>query len=287
MTGLSIIIPSYRRADLLAACLYSIQRSRPTCSEVIVVDDASPDHCIERTACAFEGVRVYRLDKRQGFCGAANAGIALATKPIVELLNDDTEVLPGWAEPALQQFDDTRVGAIAPLVLMWEQPECIDSAGDCYFPGGFAFKRGHGERLSAKYLHACEVFGASASSAFYRRDYLLKVGAFPSDFGAYFEDVDLSFRLRRAGYRIVYEPASRVRHHVSASHGRLPDAALLRQQSRNEERVYWRNVPLVTLPLHGAVLAGKALRRWRTGTLTPFIQGRFDAWRELIRPAAA
>jgi GT2 family glycosyltransferase len=163
-------------------------------------------------------------------------------------------------------------------------PECIDSAGDRYFLGGIAGKRGHGQALSAAYLRGGEVFGASASSAFYRRDALLDVGAFPEEFGAYFEDVDVAFRLHWAGHCIVYEPASRVWHRVSASHGR-PTRRLLQQPSRNEERVFWRNLPgqelLRALPWHTAVLAAKAYRRWQEGELLPFLLGRLQALSEL------
>jgi GT2 family glycosyltransferase len=162
----------------------------------------------------------------------------------------------------------------------------IDSAGDRYFLGGVAAKRGHGEPLGAAYLVPSRVFGASGSSAFYRTDAVRRVGGLPEEFGAYFEDVDLSFRLHRAGFSVVYEPGSRVLHHVSASHG-PPHGRLLEQQSLNEERVFWRNVPSRALPravpLHAAVLAAKAWRRWREGTLLPFLRGRLRLLAELPR----
>src|SRR5205823_1699570 len=186
-----------------------------------------------------------RLPRRRGFCVAANAGIEAATAPVVELLNDDTEVEPGWAAAALAHFADPTVAAVAPLVLRWSGAGAathIDSAGDRYFRGGVAGKRGHGEPLGPDYLRPGRVFGASASSAFYRRDLLRRVGAFPERFGAYFEDVDLSFRLHRAGGVIVYEPASRVLHRGGSSYGR-PSWRLVERQSCNEERVFWRNMP--------------------------------------------
>jgi GT2 family glycosyltransferase len=153
----------------------------------------------------------------------------------------------------------------------------VDSAGDCYFRGGVAAKRYHGQPVEAVPLDRCRVFGASGSSAFFRREVALRVGGFPETFGAYFEDVDLAFRLNRAGYAAVFEPASRVLHHVNSSYGR-PARSLLAQQSRNEERVFWRNLPADVLtralPAHLVVLAGKAWRRWREGTLRPFLCGR-------------
>ncbi len=261
----------------------------PPNTQVIVVDDASPEGIVSAAAGIFHGVEVIRLGQRGGFCVAANAGIAAARQPFVELLNDDTEVCPDWAGRALAAFADRRIAAVAPLVLRWPGGELgqarIDSAGDRYHPGGFARKIGHGEVLAPHHLRPGFVFGASASSAFYRRDVLLQVGAFPESFGAYFEDVDLSFRLQRAGLRVWYEPASRVLHHVSASYGTHPSAEILAQQSRNEELVYWRNLPLpqllLSLPLHLLVVLAKGWRRWRQGELTPFLRGRLQGLRQL------
>jgi GT2 family glycosyltransferase len=107
------------------------------------------------------------------------------------------------------------------------------------------------------------------------------VGGFPEEFGAYFEDVDLAWRIHRAGYRAVYEPRSVVWHRVGSSY--RPRRELLERQSQNEERVFWRNVPGVwrLLPRHAGVLLGKALRRVREGTLVPWAVGRLRAFAEV------
>jgi GT2 family glycosyltransferase len=284
---LSVVIPSHNRPDLLRACLASVTRHAPAGTDILVVDDGSPGGAVAAAASEFPHVRCLRSPRPRGFCAAANAGIAAARAAVVELLNDDTEVEPGWADAALAHFAEPAVAAVAPLVLRWDGD--IDSAGDRYFRGGVAGKRGHGEPLAPDYLRPCRVFGASGSSAFYRRDLLSRVGGFPERFGAYFEDVDLSFRLHRAGGEVVFEPASRVRHRVSASYGR-PRRRLLEQQSRNEELVFWRNLPAGelarALPLHLAVLAAKAWRRWGEGNLAPFLAGRLGAlaeWPEVVR----
>ena len=248
-----------------------------------------PDHAVTHTAQTFTDVRVLRFQRRRGFCAAVNAGIRAARHPIVELLNDDTEVTAGWAEAALARFADPRLAAVAPLVLRGSpgerepSPLSIDSAGDRYFLGGIAGKRGHGQPISMPAI--CKAAKSSAPALPARSiaaHALLDVGAFPEEFGSYFEDVDVAFRLHWAGHRIVYEPASRVWHRVSASHGR-PTRRLLEQQSRNEERVFWRNLPrhdlLRALPWHAAVLAAKACRRWQHGELLPFVFGRLRAFR--------
>lgn len=286
--SLSIVIPSHSQTELLRACLASVQTYAPAGVEILVVDDGSRDARVSRVAESFDGVRVLRLPRRRGFCVAANAGVAASRGAIVELLNDDTEVTAGWAAAALAVFGDERVAAVAPLVLRGRRDTRggtrIDSAGDRYYLGGVAGKRGHNRPLEPAFLQPCRVFGASASSAFYRRAAFLAVGGFPEHFGAYFEDVDLSFRLNQAGYEVRYEPTSRVRHHGGASYGRTR-RSVLEQQSRNEELVFWRNIPArawpAAVPRHLAVLAGKAWKRWQEGGLAPFLSGRLRALAEV------
>jgi GT2 family glycosyltransferase len=291
--SLSIVIPSRFRTDLLRRCLTSLQEHAPADTEIIVVDDGSAGALVSAIAREHGQIRCIRFDRTRGFCVAANAGFAAATADIVELLNDDTVVTRGWANAACAHFADPTVAAVAPLVLLAPPSQCdnstpmtprIDSAGDRYYAGGVAGKRGHGEPLGAPYLEARPVFGASGCAAFYRRAIVQQLGGFPEDFGAYFEDVDLSFRLQRAGYQVIYEPGVRVHHAGAASHG-TTSRRLLEQQSCNEERVFWRNVPTrslpAALPRHVAVMAGKAWRRWHERRLLPFLCGRLRAFGEL------
>ena len=280
-SSLTIVIPTFQRTDLLVACLKSILRCRSNNHSVVVVDDASPDADPSRASIAYPEIQVVRLAERSGFCAAANAGIRAAKTPFVQVLNDDTDVIAGWDQAALTVFRKRpEVAAIAPLILRWPDGGEIDSAGDAYYVGGIARKRGHGQALAPEFMEPGYVFGASGCGAFYRRNALLDVGGFPEDFGAYFDDVDLSFRLRHAGHQIWYEPACRILHHGSASYGR-PSGELLERQSRNEEWVFWRNVPsqrmFGAIPKHLAVLAAKAFRRWRRGELLPFLKGRWNA----------
>jgi GT2 family glycosyltransferase len=254
-------------------------------AQIIVLDDGSRHAAVSRVAREFASVEIIRHDRALGFAIAANRGIAAARGAVIELLNDDTTVTPGWASAALRRFSDPTVAAVAPLVL--QGPDnggggaIIDSAGDDYDLGGFARKRGHGQPMSARLAKSCEVFGVSASSAFYRAQVLRAVGGFAENFGAYFEDVDLAWRIRRAGYRAIFEPRSVVWHRMGSSYRKR--RGLLERQSQNEERVFWRNVPNLRrmLPRHCAVLFGKALRRVREGTLIPWAIGRMRAFVEV------
>ena len=275
---LSVVIPSHRRTDRLAACLQSIQFHSPKEVDVIVIDDGSPNGGASEVANRFAGVRCHRFNRSRGFCAAANQGLRMATAPVVQLLNDDTEVTAGWAEAALAVFTNSQVAAVAPLILRWPG-DAIDSAGDHYDAGGFAQPRWRGNRIgSLKGNTSQSVLAASACGAFYRREVVMRIGGFAKSFGAYFEDVDLSCRLRRAGYSIEFVPASRILHHGSSSYG-PPRGRLLERQSCNEERLFWRNQSGTPHELirHAAVVFAKAIRRWNEGRLVPWLCGRLRA----------
>ena len=286
--SLSIVIPTYNGRRLLEICLPSVFRHLPDSldAEVIVSDDGSTDGTAEWLAAEFPRVRLVRQERNGGFVAAANAGIDAAKGEIVQLLNNDTEVSAGWVEAALTHFDDPTVGSVAPLVLVRSQRHRVDSAGDGYSLFGWPSKIGHGQDAGRWATRpASDVFGASGSSAFYRAEALRKVGAYDPAFGSYYEDVDLAFRLRWAGYRCVFAPGSRILHEVSASyrHDR-PD--LQRRMSRNAEILFWTNLPprLLVLAIvpHLSFVALQAVWRLLRGRLRPFAAGKLDA----IRSAA-
>jgi len=285
----SVVIPTYNGRHLLEVCLASVARCLPigVDVEVVVADDASTDDTADWIALRHPEVRLVQLDRNLGFVGAANAGIAAARGEIIQLLNNDTEVSPGWIETGLAPFSDPQVGSVAPLVLVRSDPARVDSAGDSYSFFGWPCKRGHGQRALDWERHPADlVFGASGSSAFYRASALDRVGAYDPAFGSYYEDVDLAFRLRWAGYTCVFEPACRIMHEVSASydHGK---PALQRRMSRNAEILFWSNLPLrwlllATIPHAGFTIAQGA---WRLagGRAKSFWLGKLDALRDWPR----
>src|SRR5262245_1597171 len=239
---LSIVIPTFNGRPVLADCLASVRAYRPVDSEVIVVDDGSTDGTSEWLRAVYPEVRLVRQETNQGFCKAINAGIRAARAPVIETLNNDTVVMPHWAEYALELFDDPTVGSVAPLVWLMHAEGLIDSAGDEYHLSGWAMNRGHRMRPGPALLQVKEVFGACACAAFFRSEALVAAGGFPDHFGAYYDDVDLAFRLRRVGYRCVYTPSAQVVHHLHHSYDH-DDPAVVTQTSLNEERVFWANLP--------------------------------------------
>jgi GT2 family glycosyltransferase len=284
---LSVVIPTHNGKALLAPCLSSLRRNCPAGLDldVIVVDDASSDGSAEWVSVHYPEVRVLRLERNGGFCAAANAGIAAARGAIIQLLNNDAEVCQGWAEAGLAPFEDPRVGSVAPLVLVRSDPGRVDSAGDSYAFFGWPSKRGHGQPVHRWANRAPEeVFGASASSAFYRAKAIRDLGGFDPNYGSYYEDVDLAFRLRWAGYTCAFASESRVLHDVSATydHG---SPALHQRMSRNAETLFWSNLPIgwlvaATVP-HLAFLGVQLAWKASKGRARPFLLGKLDAMKTL------
>jgi GT2 family glycosyltransferase len=290
---LTVVIPTYNGRHLLATCLASLERCWPEhlSLEVVVADDGSTDGTGAWLARAWPWVRLVRLERNAGFCAAANAGIAVARGRFLQLLNNDTEVTPGWAGAGLAPFVDSRVGSVAPLVLLRRDPSRVDSAGDAYAFFGWPYKRGHGEP-AARWADrpAGPVFGAGGSAAFYRTDALRAVGGFDPSLGSYYEDVDLAFRLRWAGYTCVHAPRSRILHDISASYDHARPE-LQRRMARNAELIFWADLPphwiaAAWLP-HLAFTAAQGLARALRGRFGPFAAGKRDALRMLPEFRAA
>jgi O-antigen biosynthesis protein len=282
----SVVIPTYNGKGLLETCLSSIARHRPGghSTEVVVADDGSSDGTVQWLADAYPWVRLVRLETNGGFCAAANAGIAAARGEFIQLLNNDTEVTAGWIEAGLAPFADPAVGSVAPLVLVRSDPSRVDSAGDSYALVGWPSKRGHGQDAS-RWLDrpGDRVFGASGSSAFYRASALRRVGMYDPSFGSYYEDVDLAFRLRWAGFSCVFTPRCRILHEVSASYDHARPA-LQRRMSRNSEILFWTDLPAGWLAAavvpHLAFVLGQGAGRLARGRARPFLLGKLDALRE-------
>ena len=149
-------------------------------------------------------------------------------------------------------------------------------------------KRGHGqpsERWSSR--PAGEVFGARGSSAFYRAAALRRSGTLDLFLVSYYEDIDLAFRLRWAGYRCIYTPACVIHHDISATNNHK-SPALQRRIARNAELVFWWNLParwllLAAVP-HVAFIPAQAAWRLLRRRPGPFLAGKLDAirsWREV------
>ena len=245
---LSVVVTTRDGQAMLAACLDALLAQTRAPAEVLVVDDASPADDAAWVRARYPHLRTLRLARNLGHAGAAAAGIERTRGELVALVNNDAVPDPDWCAEAVRPFEDPRVGSVATRLVLADDHRRLDSAGDAYTVVGSAYKRLDGEPDPGE-ASPRPTFSACAAAAVYRRTALRSCGGMDPDLVAYYDDVDLGFRLRLAGWTCVYAPAARCPHRLSASYGRGSWRQLF-LTSRNAARVYWSDMPAALLVRH-------------------------------------
>lgn len=240
----SVVIPVFNKVEYTFQCLRSLLREVDFAeAEIVVVNNASSDETA-RVLSYFEGlVRVVHNEENRGFVDACNQGAAEARGGVLLFLNNDTVVLPGWLDNLLETIEgDESVGAAGSLFLYPDGR--IQEAGAGVWRSGETFHYGWGEPAeSRRYNFAREVDHCSGASLAVRRELFERLGGFDRRFApAYYEDVDLCFGVRSLGYKVVYQPMSRLVHFEGATAGRHTDTGFKRFQEVNRAKFVekWR-----------------------------------------------
>lgn len=267
--SIAVVIVNHDAGTLLEEALTALDRQTLPPRRVIVVDNASSDGSADGLEERHAYVEVVRVPENRGFAAANNIGVRVADGcDWVALLNPDAFPEPGWLEAlARAACENTEFEFFASRLLDAASPTRLDGTGDLYHASGFAWRRDHGCKAEDVAPRVEEVFSACAAAALYRRDAFLDVGGFDVSYFCYYEDSDLSFRLRLAGHRCLYVPDAVVHHVGSAITGRESDFALYHSY-RNLLWTYAKNMPspLVwrylphCLLMNGLILAGYAAR---------------------------
>jgi len=238
---LSIVIVSWNVRQHLLRCLASLFQHAPRCAfEVVVADNASSDGTVDAVREAFPEVTVSSNATNRGFAAANNQGIARSTGEYVLLLNPDTILHPGSLDSLidfLEEHDD--VGACGPKLLNPDgtlQPSVkafptFRGALHRYTAWKYArLFRPHGRRWRARdfdYTTTANVDQLMGAALVLRREALGTSAALDERFFMYFEEVDLCYRIKHAGWRIVYLPEAVVTHIGGSSSRQMPLKARL------------------------------------------------------------
>jgi GT2 family glycosyltransferase len=271
------------------AALSSVRSQQAVDASIVVVDNASQPSERERLEKEFPEVRLVAFPRNLGFAGAANEGIARGRSPLVLLVNNDAVLSPDYAARlAARLASDERLAAVQGLVVTADGRR-VDTAGLSWNRRGEAVPLLAGSAPEKAPSAVFEVFGVSATATLYRRAALQSVAphgeVFDRSFFAYYEDVDLSLRLARAGWRFACEPAAVCRHEGSRTGRRTPSRRAL-WTARNRWRTLFRNFESRLLarslfPLLRADLAHVKQLGWKGALLPVLVWPRLPvfAWR--------
>lgn len=245
----SLIVLNYNGLELLGPCLKSLLVAAGPTDEVIVVDNGSSDGSAAAVRARFPSVRLVALPVNQYIFGL-NAGLAEARGGFVAFLNNDMTVEADFVERCLTGFDAPDVFAVCPRVIDPNgEEQGSRTAG--YWARGLLFYQplAHVERPT-------DCFFAVGGQSFFRRDALVELGSIdPLLWPMYHEDIELSYRAWKAGWRIRYAPDAVCHHLGGQTSRRVFTAAQLRSFVRqNEYLTVWKNVTDPTLVLNHLAL---------------------------------
>lgn len=252
--GVTVVIPHSNGEDLLRRCLLALGKTQYPATEVLVVDNGSTDGSVSMMRREFPEVRIIRSPKNLGFAAGCNLGIRASDTPFIALLNNDAEVTPGWLIPLVRfALGNRRAAALQPKILSLKDPGRFDYSGaaggeiDIF---GYPFARGRLfetlEKDTGQYNQTDRVFWASGAACLLRRSALERVGCLDEHFFAHMEEIDLNWRMQRAGYSVWAVPEAVVFHQTG---GTLGQGSLRKMglNHRNNILMLLKNVPGVTL----------------------------------------
>lgn len=217
----AVMIINYNGLRWLRRCLPSVLKTRYPKYEIFLVDNGSVDRSTEYVRAEYPFVNVIGFSKNLGFGEAYNRAISQTDAEYIVLLNNDTEILePKWLHNLAQAADDPNVGAIALKMVSMQDHGLLDSVGGMGIPYWRGFVDvGKGELDTNQYRDDFEPFAFCGGAALIKKSAFEDVGKFDGDMFLYFEDADVSWRLRLLGWKIRYAPKAKVAHMLGGSTG--------------------------------------------------------------------
>lgn len=218
--------------------------------EIIVADNASTDSSLKILTERFPTIRTIVLDKNHGFAGGYNKALAQVEADYYILLNSDVEVSDSWLEPLIKYMDEhDDVAACQPKILSYFQKsnfEHAGAAGGFIDKFGFPFCRGrilgYAEKDEGQYDTILDIFWATGACLMVRSKIYWKTGGLDDEFFAHMEEIDLCWRLKSRGYRIVCIPQSKV-YHIGGGTLNVESPQKTYLNFRNNLLMLYKNLP--------------------------------------------
>ena len=233
----SILIPVFNQFHFTQACLVSIQEHQGAERfEVIVVDDCSTDATPEAIS-QLPGVIYLRNETNSGFIASCNRGAEKARGKYLVFLNNDTLVKAGWLKALLDTFAEQPGTGIVGAKLLYPDGR-LQEAGGIIWQDASGWNYGKfDDPEKPEYNYLREVDYCSAAALVIPKALFESVGGFDASYApAYYEDTDLAFKVRQAGYKVLYQPLSEVIHYEGATGGTDLSSGTKKHQDINRSR---------------------------------------------------
>ena len=217
---ISIIIPTYNDLYYTIKCLESISKAKTKIPyEIILIDDSPPDSKVRQLS-KIKNINLISNDRNIGYLMSCNLGVSRSNAEFVCLLNNDTRVNDFWLDELINTFSLFPNAGIVGSKLINEDLS-IQEMGSYIFHDGNGYNFGRGYPHTAKENFVREVTYCSAASILIKKEDFIKVNGFNHDYyPAYYEDVDLAFKLKELGKLTYCNPRSEVMHIESVSMGK-------------------------------------------------------------------
>lgn len=233
---ISVIVVHYGAYDSLSTCLSSVIRHTRNVEIIVVDNNELPRSFAEK----FPAVKLIRSGGNIGFGAACNAGAKVASGWVLVFMNNDVEVRAGWLGALVKPFSSPSVGSTCPSVVVSKNPEAVITAGGESDFVAFAWNR-MVSRDSGTDAAREVFFYAPGCCVAVRRAAFDWAGGFDEPLFLFLEDVDLSWRLRMAGWSIVYTSDSTIHHEWMSSTSKLTSADMQYLFNRNRLRLILKN----------------------------------------------
>lgn len=206
---ISIIIVTYNSEEYLPTCLESLFKAEYSNLEVIIVDNYSKDKTIKIIKSFKKRIIPLFMDKNLGYAESNNLGVKKARGEYIFLLNPDTAVDKKIFQYLLKAFENPKVAASQPAIYLMKEPQKLNLTGKVTNFMGFDWVRDYGKRKVPK---SDEIVSFSGCGVMVKKEIFNIVKGFDSKYFMYYEDTDLSWRLRLFGYKLIFIPKAIMYH---------------------------------------------------------------------------
>jgi GT2 family glycosyltransferase len=254
LPSVAVVILNWNGKHLLEKFLPSVVASEYDNLRIVVADNASTDDSISFLKENYPGVTRLRSNTNEGFSKGYNTALKRVAADYYILLNSDVEVNPYWITPVILLMEsDEKIAACQPKILSFKNRKSFEYAGAC---GGwidilgYPFTRGrifdNCEADHGQYDTPVQIFWATGAALFVKSKMFHEVNGFDEYFFAHQEEIDLCWRMQRAGYTIYVEPKSKV-YHVGGGTLPMGDRRKVYLNFRNNLVMMTKNLPFSDL----------------------------------------